>query len=89
MTAPTCPACGTAEALSPEVTHLTEKRRRKFGLAFILLSLTVVGFPVAVLVWLALPRKKVTVSVDRYWVCGSCDAEIPAASVAALWKEPS
>lgn len=60
----------TLEAKSREIT---EKRRVKFGVFWVLTSLVSLGL--AVLVWLVLPRKNVVVSVDRYMHCKACGAD--------------
>ena len=49
--------------------EIKEKRRPKFGIFFVLLSL---AFGLGLILWLIAPRKNVVVSVDRYVECKKC-----------------
>ena len=69
---PVCPACGTKGSLTPKSKEITEKRRVKFGIFFILLSL--IG-GLGVLLWLITPRKTQVISVDRWNECSACGAQ--------------
>jgi hypothetical protein len=64
-----CLNCGSPQLKARE-HNLTEKKRVKFGLLWVLVSLLSLGL--AVLVWLVLPRRNVVVSVDRYVQCERC-----------------
>ena len=68
-----CPMCGqfTMRARSD---NITVKKRVKFGVMFVLLSVVTLGG--GIILWLILPRKNVTVGVDRYMECGSCMARV-------------
>ncbi len=66
-----CRICGAHE-LKPKENEITEKRRVKFGIFWILISIVSLGF--GVLLWLMMPRKNVVVSVDRYMQCQECKA---------------
>lgn len=67
-----CPACG-GQIVSRHKEH-THKERRKFGAIYVLVSLTIVGFPIALIVWLMAPRKTVVTAVDRWAECTQCGA---------------
>lgn len=67
-----CPFCGAVGSLQPMTREITDRKRRKLGLFWLLVSLTGIGF----LVWLVLPRKKVVISVDRYVRCTKCHKEM-------------
>ena len=67
-----CPACG-GQTVSRHKDH-TRKERRKFGVFYVVLSLTVVGFPIALILWLMAPRKTVVTAVDRWSECTQCGA---------------
>lgn len=64
-----CPVCGKCDWKAREERH-TMKRRPKFGLLWILVSIVSLGL--GVLLWLVWPRRKVTVGVDRYLECRAC-----------------
>jgi hypothetical protein len=64
-----CVNCGQTGTLKSVAKDLTEKRRPKFGIFYVLLTL-VVGL--GLILWLIAPRKKVVVSVDRYNECKNC-----------------
>jgi NhaP-type Na+/H+ or K+/H+ antiporter len=66
-----CKVCG-AHALRPKEHHLTQKRRPKFGLLWIIVTICTAG--IGLLAYLVWPRHKVTVSVDRWLECTACGA---------------
>ena len=67
----TCVACGGM--LQPRTREFTEKRRPKFGLTWILVTIFTGG--IGILIWLVWPRHKVVVGTDRYFQCSKCGAE--------------
>jgi hypothetical protein len=71
-----CPVCGTRGSLVPQQRTLTTKVRRKFGLGYVLLSLTLIGFPIAIILWLVMPRKTQVIGVDRWLLCRACGARV-------------
>lgn len=71
----TCVVCGSTH-LVPVEKPIKIKQRRKFGISWIILGLLTCGIYI-VIAWLAAPREKVTVSVDRYLQCQQCGARQP------------
>ena len=69
-----CPVCGAAGSLHSRQKELTEKRRVKFGVFWVLFSLLTGGL--GFLLWLVMPRSKQVISVDRYMECGACRARV-------------
>ena len=67
-----CSVCGVKGQLRARQEELTQKVRPKFGVFYVLLSLTIIGFPIAIIIWLMDPRRKITISVDRWMECGAC-----------------
>ena len=67
---PACPYCGQTGTLIPKTREITEKRRPKFGVFWVLISLISVG--IGFVLWLVMPRRKQVVSVDRYDYCTAC-----------------
>ena len=61
--APPCAYCGARGTVRPKSRQLTQKRRPKFGGTWLLITIFRLGF--GFLFWLAAPRHKVTVGVDR------------------------
>lgn len=53
--------------------ELTVKRRPKFGVFFILMSLV---FGLGLLMWLVWPRHKEVIGVDRWHECRACKARL-------------
>ncbi len=66
-----CVVCG-AQTLKPEERKLTEKKRVKFGVMWLIVTIFTGGL--GLIVWLIWPRRKVVVNVDRYVKCTSCGA---------------
>jgi hypothetical protein len=66
-----CKFCG-ANTLRPKSKEITQKKRVKFGIFWILVSCISLGF--GLILWLILPRKNVVVSVDRWVECSNCGA---------------
>ncbi|MCP4085113.1 MAG: hypothetical protein GY745_08705 [Actinomycetia bacterium] len=71
-----CPVCNSVGSLATRQKELTTKRRPKFGVFYVLLSLTLIGFPIAIILWLIMPRKTEVVGVDRWMECSSCKSRI-------------
>lgn len=67
-----CPMCGQFTMRSRS-ENITAKKRVKFGVFFVLLTLF---FGFGLIIWLITPRKTVTIGVDRYMECGSCKARV-------------
>jgi hypothetical protein len=66
-----CVSCGST-SLQPHEQKLTQKRRPKFGVIWILATILTGGL--ALILWLVWPRHKVTVGVDRWLTCTNCGA---------------
>jgi DNA-directed RNA polymerase subunit RPC12/RpoP len=66
-----CAQCG-AHTLVPHEEEITEKKRVKFGVFWVIVTILTAG--VGFLVWLVWPRKNVVVGIDRYLECETCGA---------------
>lgn len=66
-----CAQCGERTLVAGEA-KLTEKKRVKFGLFWVLVTICTGG--IALLVWLVMPRRNVVVGVDRFLQCSTCGA---------------
>ena len=71
VAAASCAVCG-AQALRPVEAKITEKKRVKFGLFWVILTLLTCGL--TIIVWLVMPRKNVVIGVDRFMQCSACGA---------------
>ena len=69
-----CAQCG-GSPLRAEEKALTQKRRPKFGLGWLLFTVFTAG--IGFFVWLVWPRHRETVSVDRWLTCTVCGARQP------------
>lgn len=69
-----CPICGGAGTLRAKSVELTEKRRVKFGIFWVLITL--VSFGLGLVLYLIMPRKSVVTGVDRFMECGSCGSRV-------------
>lgn len=68
-----CKICGVPGMLITKNVPLTQKRRVKFGVFWIVFTILTGG--VGFLVWLVWPRKQETIGMDRSVMCRSCGAE--------------
>lgn len=66
--------CGKTGTLAAMTTNITRKRRAKFGVFWILLTLFTAGL--GLLLYLIWPRHDEVVSVDRYLQCSACGARV-------------
>jgi DNA-directed RNA polymerase subunit RPC12/RpoP len=64
-----CLYCG-AQTLAPKEQGLTRKRRSKFGVGWLLLTILTGGL--GLILYLIWPRHNELVSVDRWIECTSC-----------------
>jgi len=69
-----CPVCGAAGSLVARSHEITEKKRIKFGIFWVLISLFSLGL--GFILWLIMPRTKQVIGVDRYMQCGACKARV-------------
>lgn len=69
-----CPICGGVGTLSAKSVELTEKRRVKFGIFWVLLTLISLGL--GLLLYLVMPRKNVVTGVDRFKECSACKSRV-------------
>ena len=64
-----CVRCGSTNLVA-KAEPITVKRRSKFGVIWILLTIFTGGL--AFILWLIWPRHHETVGVDRYVLCMQC-----------------
>ena len=65
-----CVNCGQVGTLRSHQKDLTQKKRVKFGIFWVLISLISLG--IGFIVWLIMPRRNEVVGVDRYNECTNC-----------------
>lgn len=68
-----CAVCGEHSMVSRQ-EQLTEKKRVKFGVVWILATILTGGL--GLVLWLVWPRSKQVIGVDRYLECRSCKARV-------------
>jgi len=66
--------CGRVGTLKSQQNEITAKKRPKFGIFWIVVTIFTGGL--GIILWLIWPRHKVVVSVDRYLQCSSCKSRI-------------
>jgi hypothetical protein len=69
-----CPVCGRQGTMRSKQNEITTKKRPKFGVLWVVLTLCTGG--IALIFWLIWPRHKEVVSVDRYLECTACKAKV-------------
>lgn len=69
-----CPICGGVGTLRAKSVELTEKKRVKFGIFWVLITL--VSFGLGLVLYLIMPRKTVVTGVDRFMECASCQSRV-------------
>ncbi len=71
---PACSICGAQGTLVTKQEPITTKKRPKFGVFWILVSLISLGL--GLILYLIWPRHKETIGVDRWTECRQCGARV-------------
>lgn len=69
-----CAFCGAEGTLVARSRDLTVKKRAKFGVIWVLISLFSLG--IGFVLWLIWPRHDEVIGVDRYTECTACGSRI-------------
>ncbi len=69
-----CPYCGAHGTLRSQQKQLTTKKRVKFGVMWVVLTVCTGG--IAFLIWLMMPRRNEVIGVDRWTECTACKSTL-------------